>query len=333
VTSFHDLTELHHWAKGEKLMRSALGTLLRAAGASGIALSALLVSPAVATADEQDPVLPGSCQATVAGADGAALALDAGAPLDLPGLLTLGLGADSATTGPLLTLPLRETVDGLGVSRLPIVPEVASGSCAVVQGFADGTGNAVQALLPGEGPGDDQDNGDQDNGDQDNGDQDNGDGGDDDPGAPGDGEDVVPPGTPPTGEPEAPEQREPQQRDPEQADEPITVRPIGLDAELFAGRLPATGTFELTGFDTLGTAPSPEGFGITAPEPVRAPGVDLPDGGHVPETHAEEADGTDGVVAMPVAHAPERLPLIVALLSLLLVIAALVRAWYSRKAV
>jgi hypothetical protein len=113
-----------------------------------IAASAALAAPGLASA-ETSPTLGGSCQATLQHGDSAGLVLDAGAPLNAPNQLTVGLDSSSRNpdgSAPLLTLPLGDTVKALGIGRVPLVGDVtAKGVCPAAQD----TVNTVGALTQG----------------------------------------------------------------------------------------------------------------------------------------------------------------------------------------
>ncbi|MEV7092865.1 hypothetical protein AB0M80_08445 [Amycolatopsis sp. NPDC051045] len=113
-----------------------------------IAASAALAAPGLASA-ETSPTLGGSCQATLQNGDSTGLVLDAGAPLNAPNQLTVGLDSSSRNTNgsaPLLTLPLGDTVKALGLGRVPLVGDVAAkGVCPAAQD----TVNTVGALTQG----------------------------------------------------------------------------------------------------------------------------------------------------------------------------------------
>jgi hypothetical protein len=133
-------------AMGKSAKRfSTLGMLV--VGAVALAL------PGTAAAASPDPTLPGSCDATLGGT-GRDLTLDAGAPVRLPGILTVGLGSDSAPTGaaqrnPLLSVPADEATTAIGVRRAPVVGDTAAAACDGTQALVNGTGDTTQVLLVG----------------------------------------------------------------------------------------------------------------------------------------------------------------------------------------
>jgi len=88
-----------------------------------LAASAALAAPGVASADTS-PTLGGSCESTLQQGSSSGLTLDAGAPLNAPNQLTVGLDSSSRNTdgsAPLLTLPLGDTVKALGIGQVPLV--------------------------------------------------------------------------------------------------------------------------------------------------------------------------------------------------------------------
>jgi hypothetical protein len=133
------------------------------------AAAAALAAPGVASADPS-PTLGGSCQATLQNSDARAgspgLVLDAGAPLNAPNRLTVGLDSSARNTNgtaPLLTLPLGDTVKALGIGEVPAVGDLAAkGVCPAAQGVVNTVGDVTQGvtgelpplpLPPGPGPG------------------------------------------------------------------------------------------------------------------------------------------------------------------------------------
>jgi len=96
------------------------------------AASAALALPGVASADTS-PTLGGDCSATLQNGQArdakTGLVLDAGAPLNAPDRLTVGLDSTSRNTNgsaPLLTLPVGDTVRALGIGDVPVVGDVAA---------------------------------------------------------------------------------------------------------------------------------------------------------------------------------------------------------------
>lgn len=113
-----------------------------------LAASALaLPGPASAATS---PTLGGSCTATLQQGGASGLTLDAGAPLNAPNRLTIGLDSSSRNTNgsaPLLTLPLGDTVKALGIGQVPLVGDAtAKGVCPAAQGTVNAVGNLTQGV-------------------------------------------------------------------------------------------------------------------------------------------------------------------------------------------
>ncbi|MCU1687232.1 MAG: hypothetical protein JWQ81_7971 [Amycolatopsis sp.] len=238
-----------------------------------LAASAALVLPASASADE---TLSGSCSTTLQGARSDGLVLDLGAPLNLPGKLTIGLdsagGARQDSASPALSLPVGDTVRALGLGGAPLV----GGTCDAAQGLVNGVGDTTQKLLGGKTrtP----------------------------PIYPGPGKPTPPTG--PGGSSPAPGGTGPGSND---------VIPAG---NTVLGSI--TGALLPTTLTTAG----PLVVGLAAP----APGLVKVD-----PAPAVVSDKSTNVQALPTANAPERLPLILAVLLLAVVAAALIRTWMRRK--
>jgi hypothetical protein len=119
-----------------------------------LAASAALAGPGVASADPS-PTLGGDCAATLQNSDARSgstgLLLDAGAPLNSPDRLTVGLDSSAKNTdgsAPLLTLPLGDTVRALGIGEVPVVGDAAAKTvCPTAQGTVNGVGNTTQSIL------------------------------------------------------------------------------------------------------------------------------------------------------------------------------------------
>jgi hypothetical protein len=119
-----------------------------------IAASAALAAPGVASADPS-PTLGGDCAATLqngqarSGTNG--LLLDAGAPLNSPDRLTVGLDSSAKNTNgsaPLLNLPVGDTVRALGIGDVPVVGDAAAKAvCPTAQGAVNAVGNTTQGIL------------------------------------------------------------------------------------------------------------------------------------------------------------------------------------------
>lgn len=119
-----------------------------------LAASAAFAAPGVASA-ASSPTLGGDCAATLqngqarSGPNG--LLLDAGAPLNSPDRLTVGLDSSAKNTNgsaPLLTLPVGDTVRALGLGDVPVVGDAAAKVvCPVAQGTVNAVGNTTQSIL------------------------------------------------------------------------------------------------------------------------------------------------------------------------------------------
>ncbi|MCR6489500.1 hypothetical protein M8542_42455 [Amycolatopsis sp. OK19-0408] len=118
-----------------------------------VAASAALAMPGVASADPS-PTLGGDCAATLQNGQArdakTGLVLDAGAPLNAPNRLTVGLDSSAKNTNgsaPLLTLPVGDTVRALGVGDVPVVGDAAAkGVCPVAQGVVNTVGDVTQGV-------------------------------------------------------------------------------------------------------------------------------------------------------------------------------------------
>lgn len=118
-----------------------------------VAASAALALPGVASADPS-PTLGGDCSATLQNGQArdakTGLLLDAGAPLNAPDRLTVGLDSSSRNTNgsaPLLTLPVGDTVRALGVGDVPLVGDAAAKAvCPTAQGVVNTVGNVTQGV-------------------------------------------------------------------------------------------------------------------------------------------------------------------------------------------
>lgn len=98
------------------------------------------------------PTVTGDCDATLAGADGAPITVDAGAPLGQVGDLDLGLSSASQGTGgagdaPALTIPVSDALESVGADDVPVVSDAAAQGCDVVRVALNSTGRATQAAL------------------------------------------------------------------------------------------------------------------------------------------------------------------------------------------
>jgi hypothetical protein len=244
-----------------------------------LAVSAALAIPANASADE---TLSGSCATTLQGARSEGLVLDLGAPLNLPGKLTVGL--DSATDArqdkgsPTLSLPVGDTVRALGVGGVPLV----AGACDATQGLVNGVGDTTQKLLGG-------------------------------------GKATTPPGAPP-GKPAPPTA-------PGGPTAPAPGQTTPGSTDVVGSDVNGSVLGEITGaafIPTTLTTAGPLVIGLAAPGSTAGlVKVDPPP--------VVIANSSGNAQALPASNAPERLPLILAVLMLAVVAAALIRTWIRRK--
>jgi hypothetical protein len=255
-----------------------------------IAVSAALVPPS-ANAETADPALAGSCAGTIRADSGEALTLDAGAPVNAAGEVTVGTGTNSARTGderrePLVSLPVADAAQNLRVGELPVVGDPATDVlCSTAQNTVNTLSAATESLISGEQK--------------------------DPPPA------ARPPATPPGTPPSVPAPPAPQP--------PGGVTPVQPGAGnsvvfpvLIANPLGATvpESSVSTELPLGGVAPA-------------APGLNPPSNSIPPEVIAQNS-GTAEALPAPSAT-PARLPLLIAVFALAVVAAALVRSWMRRK--
>ncbi|WP_020423403.1 hypothetical protein [Amycolatopsis sp. ATCC 39116] len=271
-----------------------MGKTARRAGVAGfvLALSATLAAPG-AFAEEADPALAGSCAATLRDEPGDALTLDVGAPLDQPGVLTVGTGSESAPTGPdqrdpLLALPVADLAKTLGVGDAPVVGDLAAEQlCPGVQGTVNTLSAATQSVVSGE--------------------------------------PLDPPSDPVPGRPAPGEPGEPAPGAP-QPGQDVTPAPSGPTPD--SGIVPAsfvTGGL-VAGSGIVPLTPPLSALIRPGVVPPAAPGL-VPPAGTEPPVVTQNSGTAE---AMPSATTPARLPLIIAVFALAVVAAALTRAWMRR---
>ncbi|MFD5089112.1 hypothetical protein ACFWMR_00830 [Amycolatopsis thailandensis] len=115
-----------------------------------LSVSAGLAFPTFAMAAEPNPTLSGECASTLQNertADG--LVLDAGAPLNSPEALTVGLDSKAKTAQgrkPLLSLPVGDLVKATGLTDNAVGDVVAKGVCPTAQGAVNTVGNLTQGI-------------------------------------------------------------------------------------------------------------------------------------------------------------------------------------------
>ncbi len=117
-----------------------------------ISVSAGLAFPMSAiAAEEPNPTLSGKCGATLQnGKSGSGLVLDAGAPINSPEALTVGLDSKAKTAegrDPLLSLPVGDLVKGTGLTDNAVGDLAAQGVCPPVQGTVNALGNTTQGVI------------------------------------------------------------------------------------------------------------------------------------------------------------------------------------------
>lgn len=266
---------------------------------AGVATGMLALPATAFAAQGPDNVVANSCAATVEGQRGEPLTVDAGALLQEPGVVTVGLGtASDGTDGaaqPLATVPVSDTLNGLGVSRTPVLSDAAGSLCDGAKTTLNAVGDTVQTTLPGddatETPSED-----------------------------------APPAedTPPPDSPNRPGQEPGTDSSPDSA-----VSPLVLDTADTQGT--TSGGAVLThlldnSFDSL-RAISLESM-LTFGPPIQAPDVNAAIPGGNPVAHAAEPGDARALLA----GEQERLPLLLAVIALALVATLLSRTLYRRKA-
>ncbi|MFF0144369.1 hypothetical protein ATK36_3455 [Amycolatopsis sulphurea] len=255
-------------------------------------LSAVLAFPGTAQAGPS-ATLNGTCDATLQnGKGGNGLSLDAGAPLNAPNRLTVGLDSKAKQADgkrPLLTVPVGDLARGLGVDDVPVADRLVANACPAAQAAANDLGNTTQSLLG------------------------------------------AAKRTPPGGQPQPQPQPRPQPDPPGPGTNPGQPGQPGQPGAAVpapGGRLnpvPIGGPDDLASISGVftGAAMLPANL-AQAPMVTRIVPGQLPSGS-VPPTVDEKKSGS--AQALPAANLPERLPLLLAVLALAVVAAALVRAW------
>lgn len=273
-----------------------------------------------------EPVLAGSCASTLRGEEGLPLTVDLPAAVNAPGVADIALGAEVHAA---VRLPVKESLDALGVSDAGVVASPLVQACELSRRAVNGLAAPVQEVLPSTGRPDKPARPDAPK---------------PRPGEPGEPGDAAPVETEPA-EPDPEETRpaEPAPAEPEPGEEPaaseLAPAPSGPEpagpgdegAPLHIAapepRLPEP---------AAGSAPVAPAGGVSGPlaAEVRAPAAPVGPG----PTLAEGGDRTEDtsrqpatVQALPAAHPHDRVPLVLAVVTLLVVIAALSRAWQLRK--
>ncbi|MBB5854020.1 hypothetical protein ACFQ05_11985 [Amycolatopsis umgeniensis] len=115
-----------------------------------LSVSAGLAFPAIAMAAEPNPTLSGDCASTLQNGKSAnGLVLDAGAPLNSPEALTVGLDSKAKTAEgrkPLLSLPVGDLVKATGLTDNAVGDLAAKGVCPPAQGVVNAVGNLTQGV-------------------------------------------------------------------------------------------------------------------------------------------------------------------------------------------
>ncbi|MFC3450283.1 hypothetical protein [Amycolatopsis speibonae] len=114
-------------------------------------VTAGLAFPMTAMAAEgPNPTLSGECDATLQNGKSAnGLVLDAGAPLNSPEALTVGLDSKAKTAEgrkPLLSLPVGDLVKTTGLTDNAVGDLAAKGVCTPAQGAVNAVGNLTQGV-------------------------------------------------------------------------------------------------------------------------------------------------------------------------------------------
>ncbi|MFT7870303.1 hypothetical protein [Amycolatopsis sp. A24] len=255
-----------------------------------LAASAAFAAPAVA---ETNPTLGGSCPATLQQGSSSGLTLDAGAPLNAPNQLTVGLDSSSLNTNgtaPLLRLPLGDTVKALGIGKVPLIGDAAAkGVCPAAQATVNTVGGLTQGVA----------------------------------------DDLPPLPLPPTPGPKPPQPVPPAPPAPPAPPGPTPPNPGPNPPGSTTGPIVTTsGNAGLPGDAISGIVTNSALLpGTLAQAPVIAqiiPGEQVP-----PPTVDAQKSGT--AEALPGVTPPAKLPMLLAVLALAVVAAALVRAWIRRS--
>ncbi|HWD04544.1 MAG TPA: hypothetical protein VG674_19050 [Amycolatopsis sp.] len=116
-------------------------------------LSAALALPATAAADPS-PTINGDCAATLQNdKPGNGLSVDAGAPLNAPNELTVGLDSKAKQSdgkNPTVSLPVGDVVRTLGVGEVPVAGDAAANTvCPAAQNTVNTVGDTTQDVVGG----------------------------------------------------------------------------------------------------------------------------------------------------------------------------------------
>lgn len=288
------------YGMGINLRGRAVGAVLLGAAAGMLAL------PGSALAEEgPDKVIANDCAATLEGEPGEPLTADAGALVQAPGVVTVGLGSSSDGTNgekePLVKLPVTDTLDGLGVTETPVVSDAAGTVCDGAKTTVNTLGNAVQGVVPGD--------------------------------------DLTeqPPGEDPPDEEEPPGEEDPPGDEQPPGESPGNGNGAGSAIEPI---VTGPGAGNLGGFDDgevlqlLGNSFGSLGVIALPPAaelgpPVTAPDINAPSPGDKGPAERSKESGT--VQAAPAGDQQNRLPLLLAVIALAVVATLLSRTLYRRK--
>ncbi|GAA1250395.1 hypothetical protein GCM10009676_41340 [Prauserella halophila] len=255
--------------------------------------------------DGEPKVVDGECDSTLKGQAGEALTVDAGAAAGVDGVADIGTastgngpGGGTGGESTLVSLPLKETLVGTGLSESGVVVDSLGRVCDTAQGTVNTLGattrDVADGLTPGE-PAPDEPG---------------------DPEQPGDPEPEPEPNPdrPAPGGPGGPGE-----------DAPGTDVPPAPGAPI----LPPAGQGVLA--EPLDPVSLPPAADVTVPKAPVGPSMDVPDRGSRPGQQENTTRQSGTARAMPQAAETDRTPLVLSVGALLAVVAGLSRAWITRK--
>ncbi|MBB3662787.1 hypothetical protein FB384_001691 [Prauserella sediminis] len=244
--------------------------------------------------DTTPKVIEGECDATVKGDDGEPLTVDAGAAAGAEGLAGIGTGSEAEDT--LVSLPLKETLAGTGLSETGVVVDSLGQVCDTAQSTVNTLGATTRDVTDGLTP--------------------------DEP-APEEPADPPQPGDP---QPEPDPSPAPERPAPgEGEDVPEADVPPAPDAPA----VPPADQGALV--EPLSPVALPPSADITVPKAPIGPGMEAPNRGSQPGEQENTARKSGTARALPQASETDRTPLVLSVGALLLVVAGLSRAWIARK--
>ncbi|EHR53854.1 hypothetical protein SacmaDRAFT_5740 [Saccharomonospora marina XMU15] len=262
-----------------------------------MAAAALLVSPGTAAADdtEDGPVVVGSCATALRDAEGTPLTFDAGALLGRPGVVDVGLGKDSDA---LLSLPLRQTLDRLGVTEAELVVSMAGEICETAKTTVNGLTASLRQALPAERP--------------------------------------TEPTTPPAEPAEPPTEPAPAEpADPAPAPEPPRAPAAGPEPDLAPAPIAFVHAGHFTDAGQTGPRSSVDSAALppaaAVPPPAPPEGAGPGNAGGQERTPTLTTPDAEIRTAMSDRETPGRLPVLLAVLALVVVTGALTRVWLRRE--